>query len=300
MELYMKTKHNLLFFSLLFTSLGTAAEQQITEWVGAIKPILTQTSDDKYGHSNEYFETHRKRYISTLTCLQDTLAQPTEKSIVEIGYTNDLFRLFLQDQCRVTGQFFSIGGDPSSGEIVEHPDDHSALRHLSTHAVDIQKNRLPYADGSQDLVIFLEVLEHMPTDPMFVMGEINRVLKIGGQLLISTPNICSLRSVLGILHGYTPYLHNKFMKSGSSDRHNLEYAPHDFLKVLTDGGFSITKFTTFSPYNHSHIPPESLLDLTRKLVSIGFADMALRGDVLMAMAQKQSNDFVRFPAVLYE
>ena len=45
---------------------------------------------------------------------------------------------------------------------------------------------LPVAAGSFDLVLLLDVLEHVP-DPAFVLGEIRRLLTPGGRLVISLP-----------------------------------------------------------------------------------------------------------------
>ena len=46
--------------------------------------------------------------------------------------------------------------------------------------------RLPFANGSLDLVIASEVIEHMP-EPEQVISEIARVLRAGGQLILTMP-----------------------------------------------------------------------------------------------------------------
>ncbi|MBA2735093.1 MAG: class I SAM-dependent methyltransferase [Acidobacteria bacterium] len=45
---------------------------------------------------------------------------------------------------------------------------------------------LPYADESLNLIIASEIIEHMP-EPEIVVGEIRRVLKPGGQLILTMP-----------------------------------------------------------------------------------------------------------------
>ncbi|MBF0331517.1 MAG: methyltransferase domain-containing protein [Candidatus Omnitrophica bacterium] len=52
---------------------------------------------------------------------------------------------------------------------------------------------LPYADGTFDYVIFMEVIEHI-YNPGFVISEISRILRPGGQILLSTPNILNIAS----------------------------------------------------------------------------------------------------------
>jgi SAM-dependent methyltransferase len=52
---------------------------------------------------------------------------------------------------------------------------------------------LPYSDGSFDLDVLSEVAEHLPTIVPLV-PEIGRVLRPGGHLVLSTPNVARLHS----------------------------------------------------------------------------------------------------------
>src|SRR5579871_2507020 len=47
---------------------------------------------------------------------------------------------------------------------------------------DAEKDPFPYPDASFSTVLCCELLEHLHTDPMHMMGEINRILKTGGNL----------------------------------------------------------------------------------------------------------------------
>ena len=62
---------------------------------------------------------------------------------------------------------------------------------LDIRKVDFETQRLPFADGEHDAVIFNEVFEHLRINPVFTMREVHRVLKPGGVLLLSTPNLTS-------------------------------------------------------------------------------------------------------------
>ncbi len=63
--------------------------------------------------------------------------------------------------------------------------------------VDLSKN-LPFEDSSFDIVIMTEVLEHLK-DHLAITKEAARVLKTGGRLIITSPNIYRLHSRINFL-----------------------------------------------------------------------------------------------------
>lgn len=63
-----------------------------------------------------------------------------------------------------------------------------------THVLHSEAERLPFADGSFDLVVLADVIEHVP-DAGRALSEVRRVLGDGGRLVCVTP----LRGTLGIL-----------------------------------------------------------------------------------------------------
>lgn len=64
--------------------------------------------------------------------------------------------------------------------------------------VDLNLQQLPYPDDSFDLVTFTEVIEHVENH-YAVLRDIRRVLKPGGIVVITTPNILNLKSRLRFL-----------------------------------------------------------------------------------------------------
>jgi SAM-dependent methyltransferase len=57
---------------------------------------------------------------------------------------------------------------------------------------------LPIETESCDIVIFQEGIEHL-ADQLFALSELNRILKDGGRLLLTTPNYSALRAKLAYL-----------------------------------------------------------------------------------------------------
>ena len=60
---------------------------------------------------------------------------------------------------------------------------------LEHHLFDVERDRWPFAEGSFDVVVCMEVLEHLAFSPAHLLYEANRVLAPGGALLLTTPNV---------------------------------------------------------------------------------------------------------------
>ncbi|MEW2388545.1 class I SAM-dependent methyltransferase [Streptomyces venezuelae] len=62
---------------------------------------------------------------------------------------------------------------------------------------------LPFADGAADAVLFSEVVEHL-VDPDSALDELRRVLRPGGHLMLSTPNLAAWYNRGLLLAGVQP------------------------------------------------------------------------------------------------
>jgi SAM-dependent methyltransferase len=66
---------------------------------------------------------------------------------------------------------------------------------------------LPFVDGGFDAMACIEGIEHIE-NPHLLAREANRILKPGGRLYVSTPNVLSIRSRLSyLLRGYPDQFH---------------------------------------------------------------------------------------------
>ncbi len=74
------------------------------------------------------------------------------------------------------------------------------------HFFDLEKEKLPFSDNYFDVIIAGDVLEHL-VNPWDVLQKLNNVLKVGGHMLISLPNIRDMYALYSILlkgsFGYT-------------------------------------------------------------------------------------------------
>src|SRR5262249_9554145 len=64
---------------------------------------------------------------------------------------------------------------------------------------NVEMDEFPYPDGTFDVVLFAEMIEHLAVNPVWALSEIHRVLKPGGHLIVTTPNALSIERVARVL-----------------------------------------------------------------------------------------------------
>ena len=157
----------------------------------------------------------------------------------------------------------------------------------------------PYPDDHFATILCCELLEHLEKDPMHLMSEINRVLRPDGHLLLTTPNICSLRSAGALLLGYHPGLFHQYVRpdaDGEADpRHSREYAPRDSQAMYEAAGFSVEHLET-GPYLARH---SAEFDWVKHVMKRYQLPDHLRGDVIYAVGRKTGPVVERYPSALY-
>jgi SAM-dependent methyltransferase len=144
-----------------------------------------------------------------------------------------------------------------------------------------------------------ELIEHLFNDPMHLMCELNRILKPAGHLVLTTPNIASLRAISAILQGYHPGFFSAYLRpadSGETDaRHNREYTPGEIQRLLENSGFEIVLLETGAFREEPH--PE--YGWVTHLLERYRLSAELRGDGIYAVARRTGSVRERYPAWLY-
>ncbi|HLE49550.1 MAG TPA: methyltransferase domain-containing protein [Patescibacteria group bacterium] len=159
--------------------------------------------------TNKIYQVKALRLISTLNL------HPSS-SILELGSADDSF---LQLVCRQTNGR-GRGLDITQGDDLEKP--------------------FKIKSAAVDLVLALEIIEHLFDTDQF-LSEIYRVLKPGGYLILSTPNLASLTNRLKLLvGGYPHYL--EYSRAGAGHIHL--YTPAILTSQLQTAGFKTIRLTS--------------------------------------------------------
>lgn len=74
---------------------------------------------------------------------------------------------------------------------------------ITVQAANIERDVLPFADQSVDVVITNQILEHTK-EIFWIFHEVSRILKVGGHWIIGVPNLASLHNRLLLLFGKQP------------------------------------------------------------------------------------------------
>lgn len=204
-----------------------------------------------------YLEKHIPRLARTLALVPPP--QATGRAL-ELGCYMQITPL-LEQLCgyrEVRGAYYGPAGKVDQKTL---GDFHCEVDHF-----DAERDRFPYPDEHFDLVVAGEIIEHMTLDPMHLLLESRRVLRDGGTLVITTPNVGSITSVAKTLDGKdNPQIFFLYGRpsatEGAEIGHVREYTAHELGEAVKAAGFEVRHlFTTFIEEFATHRPLLKLLE----------------------------------------
>lgn len=168
-------------------------------------------------------------------------------------YSRKVYRL-IKKQNRKFSKLLDVGcGDGGFAVVLKREfnleahgiDISSALKDALKKGIKAKKHdvtkKFPYKNNFFDLVVSIEVIEHI-YDTDFFLSEINRILKKKGRFFLTTPNLASLQNRVLLLFGKYPSLVPEYHAKGPG--HIRSYTVPVLKKQLKKHGFRVLKATS--------------------------------------------------------
>jgi len=204
---------------------------------------------DKYrAERDTYLQVHLLRLQRILAKLPP--GQPGDK-LLELGASPYLMTLLLKRDTPFDVFTAIFHGDdrPSPFSVTKYNPVYDVKYTFSCHNFNVERDRFPYSDDFFDIVLCCELLEHLALDPTHMLVEIHRVLKPGGRVLITTPNVLVWRNVNALLRKRENIYH-RFSGYGVYGRHNREWTLDEVTQLVDGCGYCIECAEQMDTYPH--------------------------------------------------
>ena len=226
----------------------------------------------------QYLGTHWTRYLTTLHHVVDC----APRDILDVGVFPPLaFEAMVINalpEVKMSGIW--EGPHPYAQTVKSlnpaYPDFGIELR-----PANIERDVMPYGDAEFDMVLGMEIFEHLALDPHFFLSQAARVLRPGGHIILTTPNVGSHRGVQKMLNGQSPYSFGLFVPTGGVyGRHNREYTPREVEALAHGAGFETHYLGTADVYEDHVDPSTAALMIAREDA------LNLRGETIVFVGRK--------------
>ena len=190
-------------------------------------------------HITAYYDAHRTRFGFDLD-YADKFLRPSDR-IMEVG----AYPYFLTLPLMSKNYDVTALDKGSSLEYAHVPAVVDRFKLKVIHC-DLDNDKIPENDASFDCVIMNEVFEHLRINLISSMREVCRVLRPGGLLLLSTPNLRSVRGIYNLLRKQEAYCsmggiyeNYAYLENLGVMGHVREYTSKEVTDFLQQIGFEI-------------------------------------------------------------
>lgn len=220
----------------------------------AIDAAINRTGDDL---QKEYGRFHRRRFFELFNHCAELVAGLESPMVLEFGVSGQtqMYKTFIPGIQLHVADYVKPGccatGDMSIDE---------------SYSIDLTRRASRVASlipqGSFDLVIFAEVIEHLFANPIEIIGWLLTLLKPSGHLIITTPNMFSKHNMPVFMSYDNPLepFPNEDDRVANSHKHLREYSHIELLRFVQAAGGDTKAFIFSSCWDDD----ETLAPVERK------------------------------------
>jgi 2-polyprenyl-3-methyl-5-hydroxy-6-metoxy-1,4-benzoquinol methylase len=208
-------------------------------------------SDDMQFGGRAYYLRYRSRYKECIRRLAE-LAPSAPVDVLDVGGG------------QLALMATKLWGD--RGVAVDLPGPH--LSYMASHGVqtihwNLCKSEFP-SDAKFDFIFFSEVIEHLPIPGHIALARLRNVLRPGGVLVCTTPNLYRLRNVVYMALGHRIFDYFRYPDDDVALEHVLEYSRDHLDWQFKRAGFTQYRVEHFQMH---HLPTNPL---HRPLAVLGY------------------------------
>lgn len=252
-----------------------------------------------------YVEHHLARSLAAMALIPP---RRDRGRLLELGSGIYLMTFLLEKLCNYDLELVQYWGRPSGKyETVLVSSRTGERKSMPFVEANAEAEPLPYADGSFDVIVNCDTIEHVLCNPMHMLAECHRVLRPGGVMVLTTPNVLRLDNVVRLFQGRNIY--DKYVLDQPSARHPREYTPEELRRVLEWAGFEVSHLDT-RDVSRSEVTPQArsiarwclqAFAATGRLVGRDGANPAHgRGEQIIAAARRSQPANSELPEFLFE
>lgn len=221
-------------------------------------------------HNLDYCEGSYRRFLYTLD-----LAKNLKGKCLELGsnpyFTTVLLKQFTELEMICANYFGEHFESKAVEEIqyLEYYHQKTVNDAIDFYHFNIELEAFPFSSSSLDVVLFCEIIEHLLTSPLHTVQEIYRVLKPGGHLILTTPNVLRLENKIKMALNRNIY--DAYSPHGAYGRHNREYTVSEVKTLLEYCGFTVDYIATRDVHDNGvtkYLKPLKLLPNTGQYIFI--------------------------------
>jgi len=216
------------------SSLGLDDPKSLKDYLGSFDLWKGDAVAEGRGYLNHSFP----RFMTTLSLVPEPAAGAR---LLEFG-ANPYFMSLLLKKFRAGYEFHWANYFGADWAEPEKQHTITSERYEETHRFEFEHfnselDAFPYPDAHFDYVLYCEIIEHLVKNPSRALSEIHRILKAGGQVLITSPNVVRSENVMRLLANKNIY--DPYSGYGIYGRHNREYTARELSELVTSCGYSV-------------------------------------------------------------
>ena len=213
-------------------------------------PIDGRALLDARPEMEEYVEVHGRSAALSLAMLHRLLPQGRRLKVLELGGAPYYFSALMARafDCELTAANVQAGawpgqpGDLRRGVVVLGLPAGPERLAIEVEVFNIEKDPFPFPDDHFDVVLCMEVLEHLCYSPSQMLAESHRVLAPHGLFFLTVPNFLNVKRLVNMALGRpTEYPYSGY---GVYGRHAREFAPHEVRRLFEACNYSVLELAT--------------------------------------------------------